>query len=87
VDITQEFVADMLGVQRASVSLVASSLQNQGLISYRRGHIEIQNEAGLIECACECYRALERQYDLLFRDTRPAAAIARPSGPRTLAGR
>jgi len=78
-DITQELVAEMLGVQRASVSMVASSLQNADLISYRRGHIHIADEARLKEAACECYRALERQHQLLFGEAPrvPAAAPGR----------
>jgi CRP-like cAMP-binding protein len=63
---TQEFLAQMLGVQRASVSLVAAELQAEGLIRYRRGHIEIINEKKLIERACECCQAVRMQYRRLF---------------------
>ncbi len=63
---TQEFLAQMLGVQRASVSLVAAELQEEGLIRYRRGHIEIVNEKKLIERACECCQAVRMQYRRLF---------------------
>jgi len=60
VDLTQEFVAEMLGVQRPSISIVASQLQENGLISYRRGHVKILDDKGLEEAACECYRTLQR---------------------------
>ena len=65
-EMTQEFLAQMLGVQRASVSLVAAELQAEGLIRYRRGHIEIINEKKLIERACECCQAVRMQYRRLF---------------------
>jgi CRP-like cAMP-binding protein len=59
--LTQEFLSQMLGVQRSSVSLTANTLQEAGLISYRRGHIEIKNLVGLIESSCECYDTLRRR--------------------------
>jgi len=58
VPLTQEFLAHMLGVRRASVSLCAHTLQQSGLIQYARGNIKIQNRKGLEECACECYSAI-----------------------------
>ncbi|MBV8792768.1 MAG: Crp/Fnr family transcriptional regulator [Pseudolabrys sp.] len=64
--LTQEFVAEMLGVQRPSVSIVASQLQGAGLISYSRGHVQILDETGLEQSACECYRTIQRhQHNLL----------------------
>lgn len=69
VDLTQEFVAQMLGVQRPSVSIVASSLQDAGLISYRRGHVKILDEKGLMQSACECYRTLRRHQERMFQAT------------------
>jgi CRP-like cAMP-binding protein len=56
--LTQEFLADMLGVTRTSVTLVANTLQQAGLIRYRRGHIRIVNVDRLKVCACECYAKL-----------------------------
>jgi CRP-like cAMP-binding protein len=63
---TQEFMANMLGVQRASVSLVAAELQDEGLIRYKRGHVSIMNEQKLVERACECCQTVRMQYRRLF---------------------
>jgi CRP-like cAMP-binding protein len=54
-DLTQEFLANMLGTRRTSVTLAAGSLQRSGLIQYRRGHIRILNREKLQSAACECY--------------------------------
>jgi Mn-dependent DtxR family transcriptional regulator len=64
--LTQEFLAQMLGVERSSVSLVANTLQQAGLIRYRRGHIEIVNLDGLREVSCECYPTVKAHYDRLL---------------------
>jgi CRP-like cAMP-binding protein len=64
--LTQEFLADMLGVQRSSVSPVAHSLQQAGLIRYSRGRIEIINLAGLRNASCECYGTVKAHYDRLL---------------------
>ena len=73
--LTQEFLAQMLGVQRASVSLVAAKLQEEGLIRYRRGRIEIVDEKKLGERACECCHVVRTQYRRLFGDNgRPQQA-------------
>jgi len=53
--LTQEFLADMLGARRTSVTLAAGSLQHSGIIQYRRGHIHIVDREGLQDVACECY--------------------------------
>lgn len=53
--LTQEFLAHMLGVQRTSIGLIANSLQEKGIIRYRRGKIEIINFENLKNSACECY--------------------------------
>ena len=57
---TQELLAEMLGVQRNSVSITAKAFQQAMLIRYRRGTIKIVNLEGLKASACECYRAVER---------------------------
>lgn len=59
--LTQEFIADMLGVHRPSVSLVASAFQQAGLIRYSRGRMSILNRQGLEELACECYGNVSEQ--------------------------
>jgi CRP-like cAMP-binding protein len=60
VPITQEFLAQMLGVRRTTVTLVAQSLQDAGLLRYRRGRIEILDRNMLEERACECYDVVRR---------------------------
>jgi CRP-like cAMP-binding protein len=78
VSLTQEFLADMLGVQRTTVTAVARSLQAKGLIRYRRGIVDVVDRAGLENGACECYRAVRRVYDTLL----PAGApIPGPGAP------
>ena len=64
--LTQEFVAQMLGVRRTSVSIVANTLQQAGLIRYRRGHIRVLNLDGLRESACECYETVRSLSDRLI---------------------
>jgi CRP-like cAMP-binding protein len=61
-DFTQEFLAEMLGAQRTSVTLSAQTLQEAGLIEYRRGKIRIVDADGLNEAVCECYQAVKDRY-------------------------
>jgi CRP-like cAMP-binding protein len=63
--VTQEFLAQMLGVQRTSLSVVANTLQKARLIRYRRGHVRIDDSDGLKEGACECYDTVRAHYDRL----------------------
>ncbi len=63
--LTQEFLGQMLGVQRTSVSIVANTLQQAGLIRYSRGRIKIINSDGMMEAACECYGTVKALYDKL----------------------
>jgi CRP-like cAMP-binding protein len=61
--LTQEFLAEMIGAQRSTVTLAAGSLQRSGLIAYKRGNIQILDRAELETAACECYgvvRSLEK---------------------------
>jgi CRP-like cAMP-binding protein len=64
--LTQEFLSHMLGVRRNTVSVEAHSMQQAGLIQYRRGHITILNRDGLEECACECYSVIRAETDKLM---------------------
>lgn len=64
--LTQELLAQMIGVQRNAVSLVAHTLQQAGIISYSRGHIEIDDLEGLAQTSCECYRVVKSQRDRLL---------------------
>jgi CRP-like cAMP-binding protein len=66
--LTQEFLADMLGVRRSSVSPVAVTLQRAGLIRYSRGHIEILDLKGLQSASCECYETVKAHYDRLLNN-------------------
>lgn len=66
VALTQEFVADMLGVQRTTVTAVARALQGRGFIRYRRGVIDIVDREGLHGAACECYGVVRRHYERLL---------------------
>jgi CRP-like cAMP-binding protein len=64
--LTQEFIAEMMGVRRTSVSVVANTLQEAGLIRYRRGHIRILDLESLRDAACECYLAVKSQAERLL---------------------
>jgi Crp-like helix-turn-helix domain len=64
--LTQELLAQMLGVRRTSVSLVAGTLQRAGLIRYRRGNIHITNVEELEQAACECYLTVKGHYERLL---------------------
>jgi CRP-like cAMP-binding protein len=61
--LTHEFLSQMLGVRRPTVTVVARTLQDAGLIRYHRGHIEIVDRHGLEARACECYAVIRQQID------------------------
>ena len=63
---TQELMANMLGVQRAGVSEAAGKLQSEGLIRYNRGKISVIDRPRLETRVCECYRAVKKEYDRLL---------------------
>ena len=63
---TQEFIATMLGVRRAGVSVAAGTLQRTGVITYKHGHVAILDRPGLEGVSCECYGAVRRQSEHLL---------------------
>jgi CRP-like cAMP-binding protein len=69
---TQELIANMLGVRREGVTEAAGKLQSTGLIHYSRGRITVVDRARLEEQACECYRVVKQEFDRLL----PYAATA-----------
>ncbi len=71
--LTQEFIAQMLGVQRPSVSIFANALQQTDLISYNRGNIRILDEDGLKQHSCRCYEALVDIRRQIFEEPEDAA--------------
>ncbi|MCD6004644.1 MULTISPECIES: Crp/Fnr family transcriptional regulator [Halomonadaceae] len=64
---TQELIANMLGVRREGVTESAGKLQKAGLISYYRGHIKVIDRLGLEARVCECYSVVKREYDRLLK--------------------
>ena len=64
--LTQEFLAQMLGVRRPSVSLIANTLQKAGLIKYRRGNIRLLDVEGLSDGSCECYGTVRAHYEQML---------------------
>lgn len=61
--VTHEFLSGLLGLRRVGVSTAAAQLQEQGLITYSRGNIELLDVAGLKQVACECYGVIKEMYD------------------------
>ena len=66
--LTQEFLAQMLGIRRPTVSIAANILAKAGLISYVRGKITVLDRAGLEAAACDCYRIIVGEFDQLLGD-------------------
>ncbi len=69
---TQELIANMLGVRREGVTEGALKLQKAGLIRYARGHIRILDREGIEKRTCECYAVVKKEYDRLLPDTQAA---------------
>lgn len=70
---THEFLSEMLGVRRPSVSVAAEALQSLGVITYHRGRITVLDRAGLEAASCECYRLIRERFDRLPGRTDAAA--------------
>lgn len=66
IHLTQEALAEMLGVQRTTVTAVTGALQDRGLIRTHRGRVEVLDRKGLERAACECYRAVEDHFQRLL---------------------
>jgi CRP-like cAMP-binding protein len=69
---TQELIANMLGVRREGVTAAAGHLRSAGLLEYRRGHITVLNREKLERCVCECYGVVRREYQRLLPSRRAA---------------
>jgi Mn-dependent DtxR family transcriptional regulator len=64
--LTHEFIAIMLGTRRAGVSEAAGKLQDDGIIKYKRGHVNVLNRQLLKDYSCECYEIVKREFDRLL---------------------
>jgi CRP-like cAMP-binding protein len=73
--LTQEFLATLIGVRRASVTMIAGELERAGLISCRRGLVHLLRPEQLQDAACECYGAIKRQTSRLTGWAPPAAEM------------
>src|SRR5450631_2826868 len=78
---THEFLSHMLGANRKSVTLAAQSLQMAGLISYRRGTIQVLNRTGMENASCECYAIVKERFDAFL--TPPSTAVQGHNKGRT----
>jgi CRP-like cAMP-binding protein len=85
--LTQDFLAEMLGVRRTTVTLLAQDLQGRGIIRYRRGKIAIIDRPALESCACECYRTVKALYDELTARGQRQASERALSGLKDFAAR
>ncbi|WP_342028896.1 helix-turn-helix domain-containing protein [Methylocapsa palsarum] len=70
---THEFLAGIMGANRKSVTLAAQSMQNAGLISYRRGMIQVCDRSALEKASCECYAIVKQRFDAFL--TPPSTAF------------
>jgi CRP-like cAMP-binding protein len=83
--LTQDFLAAMMGVERPAVTVVAGKLQEQGLIEYSRGRVRITDRTGLEALACECYQVARRELQAFreYADERTGLYQPKNGGVRT----
>ncbi len=74
---TQELIANMLGVRREGVTEAAGNLQRAGLIEYSRGHITVLDRPGLETRVCECYQVVKTEFDRLLPELHSVSSQAR----------
>lgn len=82
--LTQEYIAQMLGVRRTTVTITAQALQTAGLIRYSRGRIHILNVEGLRDAACECYDAVKAYSEALVEKLDPGSDAERDQMPSNI---
>ncbi|QFU16934.1 Crp/Fnr family transcriptional regulator [Microvirga thermotolerans] len=80
IPLTQEALAEMLGVQRTTVTSVARALRARGLIRYARGQIVILDRARLEGAACECHSAVKQHFDRVLPEVKPQSILIAPDG-------
>jgi CRP-like cAMP-binding protein len=79
---TQEYLSEMIGTQRTTVTVLAGDLQRRGLISYSRGSVRILDRDGLEAITCDCYPVIKRLYvNLYSRDAKPVSPNGNHSAP------
>lgn len=81
---THEFLSRILGANRKSVTWAAQALQNKGLISYRRGMMQVHDRGGLERASCECYAVVKERFDAFLRPPKTAFQRKRLGRTRTL---
>jgi CRP-like cAMP-binding protein len=70
---TQQFLSEILGANRTTVSLAAQAMQDKGLIDYRRGKMQVTDRAGMEKASCECYAIVRRRFDSFLNPPAHAA--------------
>src|SRR5262249_3328288 len=79
IPLTQEFLGQMLGVRRNTVTIAARLLQSAGLIRYQRGHIRVLDRAALENTSCECYAVIRQNADKVFPRPSSASGLIHPA--------
>jgi hypothetical protein len=78
---THEFLSRILGANRTSITLAAQHLQNSGIISYRRGLMQVLDRAGMEKVSCECYAVVKERFDAFLNP--PSTAVQETKSGRT----